>query len=393
MLERVKELRNLGILDTGTEELFDEIVRTATEMCEAPISLISLLDEDRQWFKAKIGTDVQETPIGISVCRHTIDEDDGMMLVKDLSSDQRFCDNPFVVNDPNLRAYCGVSLLTDSGERIGTVCVFDDKVREFTPKQIQFMQMLSKFTMRLVNDKVAVRKLQKQNTLLNTLNSKLDSFTYMVAHDVKAPLKLIDGFTNQILEDANTSLSTDSQKYLQFVQKSSAELGKMISILLNYSKQVQLTDSEFQLIDLEEMLQEEIAHLDFKKELLSYEVDKEMPSIFTSRLVLQHVVRNIISNAISYRDKSKSSSVLKIQQKDRDNFWSIIFEDNGIGMSEEREAQVFDLFSKDRRNLDSTGVGLCVAKDLLEKIGGKIEIRSELNVGTTITVILSKVKM
>jgi len=136
MLDRITKVKNLGILDTSEESVFNEIVETASIICETPMSLITILDEDRQWFKANHGIDIKETPIGVSMCRHTVEELNGQMEIEDLTKDERFQNNPFVLNDPNLKSYLGVSLKTETGERIGTVCVFDNEKRKFTDKQL-----------------------------------------------------------------------------------------------------------------------------------------------------------------------------------------------------------------------------------------------------------------
>lgn len=110
--------------------------------------------------------------------------------------------------------------------------------------------------------------------------------------------------------------------------------------------------------------------------------------VFSSRSIIRQVIQNIISNAIKYQDKNKKAQKLIITMDQVDDFYKIQFEDNGIGMSEERQGEIFNLFAKDSRNEFSTGVGFSVVKELLKKIAGEIKVESELALGTSITVLV-----
>jgi GAF domain-containing protein len=126
--ERLQSLRGYRLLDTPSEPEFDAIVRTAAEALDAPIALISLIDENRQWFKARVGLDLQESSRSIAFCAHAIRGQE-TMVVPDASRDARFMNNPFVVNDPSIRFYAGTPLETREGHRLGTLCVIDSKPR------------------------------------------------------------------------------------------------------------------------------------------------------------------------------------------------------------------------------------------------------------------------
>ena len=127
--KRLDALRGYGILDSPNEPEFDAIVRAAAEALHTPIALISLLDEHRQWFKAKVGLTVAETPLSISFCTHAV-KGGGVFEVSDAREDARFRNNPLVTSDPNLRFYAGAPLTTADGVRIGTLCVIDQQPRD-----------------------------------------------------------------------------------------------------------------------------------------------------------------------------------------------------------------------------------------------------------------------
>lgn len=128
--ERLRALRELLILDTPPEERFDRIVEFAASEFDMPIALISLVDRNRQWFKARVGLDACETSREISFCGHAIMQSD-LFQVIDAMQDPRFADNPLVVGAPFIRFYVGAPLILPGGAAIGTLCLIDTQPREF----------------------------------------------------------------------------------------------------------------------------------------------------------------------------------------------------------------------------------------------------------------------
>ncbi|GAA0730573.1 GAF domain-containing protein [Sphingomonas sp. ABOLD] len=144
---RLAELKGYGVLDTPNEAEFDAIVREAATALGVPIALISLIDENRQWFKARVGLAPQETPRSISFCTHAIRGPD-VFVVNDAKADPRFSENPLVTGDPNIRFYAGAPLRTTSGKRIGTLCVIDRTARaQLTEQDTARLTLLAEKTM------------------------------------------------------------------------------------------------------------------------------------------------------------------------------------------------------------------------------------------------------
>jgi signal transduction histidine kinase len=174
-LNRLLALRQYNILDTPTEKDFDDIVFVASQICGVPISLISLIDSDRQWFKSKIGIDAAETSRKIAFCDHAI-RGNQTFIVEDTHKDDRFKDNPLVKSDPKIRFYAGALLTTADGYNIGTLCVIDQKPIQLTSVQLQSLEALARQVVSLFELR---RKLQIENDLNHKIIENkitLDSF-------------------------------------------------------------------------------------------------------------------------------------------------------------------------------------------------------------------------
>ncbi|MDH4185935.1 MAG: PAS domain S-box protein [Nitrospira sp.] len=171
---RLAELRQYDILDTEPEEDYDDLTRLASAICKTPIALISLIDANRQWFKAKTGVDVTETPRDIAFCAHAIHQPD-IFVVPDATQDERFTDNPLVTRDPNIRFYAGMPLITTMGHALGTLCVIDRVPRDLTPDQQDALRRIGRQVVRLFT----LRGLIKDHaTMVQTVLQNESRWTY-----------------------------------------------------------------------------------------------------------------------------------------------------------------------------------------------------------------------
>jgi GAF domain-containing protein len=144
--KRIKVLWQYDILDTVPEAVFDELTDLVALICGAPIALISLVDENRQWFKSKVGVSIQETGRDVSLCAHAILQGD-LFIIPDTTMDERFKNNPLVTSSPKIRFYAGAPLVTKDGHALGTLCVIDKVPRELTADQKQALLLLARHIM------------------------------------------------------------------------------------------------------------------------------------------------------------------------------------------------------------------------------------------------------
>ena len=155
--QRLAALRELELLDTEPEEAFDELVRRAAEATDSPVAVITLVDEARQWFKARVNLELESTDRDLSFCAHAILTPDDLTVVPDTLEDERFADNLLVTEDPNIRFYAGAPIFTPDGYPIGTLCVIDAAPRGLTDEQADSLRDLA----RTVSREIERRRLER----------------------------------------------------------------------------------------------------------------------------------------------------------------------------------------------------------------------------------------
>jgi diguanylate cyclase (GGDEF)-like protein len=146
-IQRLRDLERQGVLDHPGDEHFDRLVTLTASVLDAPIALISLVDRDRQWFLARHGLEIRETPRPMAFCAHAIAGDE-TLVVPDASQDSRFNTNPLVIDDPKIRFYAGTPLQSREGHNLGTLCVIDHQPRQLEPRQVTLLEELAQLVLR-----------------------------------------------------------------------------------------------------------------------------------------------------------------------------------------------------------------------------------------------------
>lgn len=189
--DRLAALNQYNILDTGAEEAFDDLTALAAYICGSPMSLLSLTDANRQWFKSKVGIDTPEIPREQAFCSHAIAHPDELMIVPNALEDERFVNNPLVTGDPNIRFYAGAPLVTPDNYPLGTLCVLDRTPRQLTPEQQKALQALSRQAIAQMELRLSVKKLERQVARYQQVEAKLRASDQQVVNLLEG---MTDGF-------------------------------------------------------------------------------------------------------------------------------------------------------------------------------------------------------
>jgi GAF domain-containing protein len=163
---RLLSLKSYEILDTLPEPEYDELTELASQICGTSVSLISLIDDKRQWFKSAHGLTMTETPKEFAFCTHTIQNPEMPLIVPDSRLDDRFSNNPLVTNDPRVIFYAGVPLVNKDGYAMGSLCVLDSTPRSLTTQQVHALKVLAKQVVRLFELRKTLKSYQKMQNLL-----------------------------------------------------------------------------------------------------------------------------------------------------------------------------------------------------------------------------------
>jgi len=170
---RLAGLREYDILDTLPEQAYDDITYLASQICDTPIAIVSLVDEERQWFKSVHGLDVTETPRNLAFCAYAILDPDSLFIVEDTAEDERFADNPLVTAEPRIRFYAGAPLVTSNGHALGTLCVLDRQPRQLTQAQLATLRALSRQVVAQLELRRTVAELEHSSEALTHRNQQL----------------------------------------------------------------------------------------------------------------------------------------------------------------------------------------------------------------------------
>jgi signal transduction histidine kinase len=393
---RLAELYAYQILDTETEQEFNDLVELASGIAGTPVSLITLVDASRQWFKARKGFDTKETPREISFCGHAIESEEENFIIEDSLEDPRFINNPLVVKDPGIRFYAGFPLVTVEGSKIGTLCVIDYEPRNLSPQQVDDLNRLSRQVMKLMELRILNKKNEelrkKQEAQSNQLQKILDNqrrIITILGHDTRTPLNSMKQLFNMMISGAVSDSDLD-----RFYGLMGEQLETTISMIENLIQwgEVHLVSEKVSLSANEITAISEELHSDFRSmaEAKQIEISFEISGdhlLNTDKPTLTFILRNLIHNGIKYSDKGE----IKVSGSAKEGHYILSVSDTGRGMNESVKRSLFAGKTSSRpgtNNEKGSGIGLLLINDFVKDMGGSIEIESAINEGTTFRVMI-----
>jgi signal transduction histidine kinase len=397
--ERIRALFRYEILDTPSEVAFDHITRLTATLLGVPIALISLVDTDRQWFKSKIGLDLNETSRDISFCSHAILQD-GPFVVPDATLENRFADNPLVTGEPGIRFYAGAPLRTPDGHQLGTLCVIDTAPRHgLSEFESNALVALAKLVVDEMELRSAERKLVQQQGDLDRLREievLKDEFISTVSHELRTPLTSIIASLGLLADGAIGPLDAQVQEVVNIALTNSERLVHLVDDILDYERmEISSTELELTLVSAAAMVDSAIMAVDGTAAerniqiVGSTEAADDVIVECDPRRVIQ-VLINLIGNAIKFSPHSSTISLqVEIVAPSAVRF-SVI--DQGHGIDEDMLPKLFEPFwqvdSSASRTVGGSGLGLAISRRIAEQHDGRIEVTSSRGIGSTFSVIL-----
>lgn len=375
--QRLHALKQYKILDTSPEQDYDELVQLASSICEVPISLITLIDSDRQWFKAKIGIDGEETTRETAFCAHAIHHEE-LMVVEDATKDERFHDNPYVLGDPDVRFYAGMPLINPEGYKLGTLCVIDKVPRKLNALQEQALKVLS-------NQVIKLFEIRKKNEELSRLNEMQNKMLSVIAHDVRGPLNSLQVLLEFI--DPSEADSDEMKEVLQDAMKLVGNGRDLLENMLSWAGSMQKENGFYPedtaiapLVDA--LLQAHEVKAKSKGLKLINQVADDLKAEIDKQM-LNFILRNLLTNALKFTAQGE----ITVGGEAIENGVRLFVKDTGCGIA---EADLPKLMRWDQRFTTrgtqkerGAGVGLLLATEFIHRHDGELKVESTVGVGTT----------
>lgn len=383
---RLAALREYAILDTLPEQAYDDLTSLASFIGGAPISLISLVDEGRQWFKSSVGVGARETPRDQSFCAYTI-ADARTLIVEDTLLDPRFSDNPLVSGEPGIRFYAGAPLVDPHGHVLGTLCLIDNKPREISAAQVSALEALSRQVMQLLEARMGVLESQKAAKALMQSEklAAVGRLASSMAHEINNPLEAV---TNLLYLSRQRATDPDLESWLDQAEQ---EL-RRVSVIANQTLRFHKQASKPQAITCLSLFSTTLSVYESRIKNAGITIEKRKRAnqpVECFEGDIRQVLGNLVSNAI---DAMPKGGRLVVRSREGTNWRTgkrglvLTVADSGMGMSHDTQCRMFEAFFS-TKGIGGSGLGLWISADIMHRHGGKITIRSSQESAQTGTVV------
>lgn len=376
---RLRTLYSYNLLDTLPEQSYDDLVSIAANICNTPISLVSLIDKNRCWFKAKFGLEQTESLRNIVHTAQAINNPNEVMIIEDALQDERFHDCPLLLNAPPICFYAGISLVTNDGFVLGTLCVIDKVPRQLTSSQIQTLKKLANQIVAQFELRKKMIEVKQLNEQLNTTYQEMEFFSYSVVHNLKAPLKGMQGYIQLLKEEYMDKLDDDAQEMFSEVLASSIRMDELVTDIMHLSKITRET-LQMKMVNLADFCVDIIRTLALPKQY-TINISPDLMAFCDERLI-KTALTNLISNATKYSHKVINPTI-EIGQTNQNGQTVFFVKDNGVGFDMATAANIFQPFCRlhGASEFEGSGIGLAIVDRIIKRHNGKIWGKSELGKG------------
>jgi signal transduction histidine kinase len=375
-MRRIAALRRYKVLDTGPEESFDEIVQLAARSCNTPIALITLIDEARQWFKARVGLGVSETVRESSFCAYAIQARE--LVVPDAWNDERFRNNPLVLHEPHIRFYAGLPLVTSDGFALGALCVIDRIPRAgLTGQEHHSLALLAREAMTQLELRRAVKELAEAKQMAEDTSAELEAFGAAVAHDLRAPIRHIDSFVTFLAAECESDSAVQN---IARIRTACINMRDIIDALLRLSR-ASRTELNLQTVDLSALVREVAADLPIATEHRGEFIVEDDIKVRADAAMMRVALSNLLSNAWKFtRHRTAARIEFGCERRGAESRYFV--RDNGSGIDPSIRLLPTRPFAKHHTG-EGVGLGLTIVERIVRRHGGQLDVETAPDQGTT----------
>ena len=417
--KRLEALHRTGLLDSPPEEGFDRLTQLVRRMLKVPVSLVSLVDTSRQFFKSMRGLgepwrDLGETPLSHSFCQHVVAHE-----------------KPLIITDarkhPTLRNNLGIPLFTPDGYAIGSLCAIDHRPRSWTEVEIENLKDLATSVMTEIALRIRLnelkqtekdlrqsearllvlnhtleqrveartRDLQQANQTLEQRNRELQDFAYIASHDMQEPLRKVQAFSSLLQSEYTEALDGDARYYLDRMENAAGRMSKLIAALLSFSRVV-THGKKYQEVDLNVIVRDVLSDFELTIQEKQAEVlAEDLPTLEADPYQMHQLMHQLVSNALKFHP-AEAAPRIQITARDltadngKPDCYVVEVADNGIGFDEKYLDRIFSPFQRleSRSAYEGTGMGLAICRRICERHHGTIQAVSAPDKGARFIVTL-----
>jgi len=371
--DRLWSLADTGLMDTPERETLDRYARIATHALNAPVSLVSLVDDERQFFAASYGLEApwrqqRETPLSHSFCQHVVNQRCAL-VVDDARNDDRVCDN-LAISELNVAAYAGVPLSDSDGNVLGSFCVISDQPRRWLPAELKLLGLLADEVTKEIELARRTWLAEKAEAIMAEINQEISSAHQRadeqnagVMHDLRTPLQVVSVAVASL---SDHPLVQDSPALAKTVDMLERNIRQVIGLVKNSGRRFSSNDL-FQCVDLADLVARVCEDLS-TGESIDLDLSLESAQVLADPMMLRRAVQNLFSNALRF-----AANRIIVTVACKDDVVRVVVEDDGDGLPSKKDYQrVWELGRRFDSKRSKTGLGLTVTRQLIQALGGVV---------------------